>query len=147
MDPDDDATLARIAGELADAIDEALCDWVVITVGTRAQGLDEAARRAGQRCRQEVGSAVRALLATDIDEQRSTPLQILRDAVRYPTEVLASAGIDAPARDEFARRMDPGDLYGLVPATWSDFGERVAEAGLAWGAAKAHVHMSRHRSN
>ena len=83
------------------------------------------------------------LLALDIDEQRSTPLTVLRAAARLPTRVLADGGTPTPRRDEMARRMEPDDVYDLGPATFADISPAVAEAGMAWGAAKAFVHLRR----
>ena len=51
-----------------------------------------AAAAAGSAAQVSTGSAIRVLLAADIDEQRTTPLGLLRQAVRYPTEVLQAAG-------------------------------------------------------
>ncbi len=39
---------------------------------------------------------------SDIDEQRTTPLALIRGAVRYPTEVLRAAGVPPVERDRFA---------------------------------------------
>jgi len=52
-----------------------------------------AAAAAGQRARHEIGGQVRALLAADINAQRTTPLAIVRTAVDYPAEVLRAAGV------------------------------------------------------
>ncbi|MFN7149552.1 MAG: hypothetical protein ACK4V6_08720 [Microthrixaceae bacterium] len=150
-DESDEAALMAYATALADAIDLVLPRWVersVERVRTDAgHPLDPELRRAttaaGQRCRDEVGPAVRSLLLTDADEQRSTPLAVLRAAVRYPTEVLAGAGIPAVERDEFQVRAHPDDRYSLAPASFADVDESLAEPGLVWGAAKAHVHLAR----
>ena len=101
---------------------------------------------AGRRAAAEVGAAVRELLAADIDEQRSTPLTLLRQAVRYPTEVLRRAGV-APVeeRDDVKVRLFPDDVYDLSPATFGDVDPRLAEPGLLWGAAKAFAHRQRHQ--
>ena len=140
---EDDEALAAYARDLADAIDESLAAWVVAAVSRRASGLEALAVAAGDRCRLELGAEIRALLETDIDAQRSTPLALLRHAARYATAVLSEAGVTPATRDEFSRRVEPDDVYDLSPATWADFGERVGVAGLVWGAAKAHVHLRR----
>ncbi len=49
------------------------------------------------------------------------------------------------ARDAFARRQDPDDVYDLMPASFADIDPALAEPGLVWGAAKAHVHLARRR--
>ena len=39
----------------------------------------------------------------------------------------------------------PDDAYGLTPTTFLDFGQTAHELGIAWGAAKAHTHLSKRR--
>ena len=142
------------AAALADAIDAALADWVVRAVRRVAtdagrevdDALMVAAEDAGERARVEVGAAVRALLDTDVDAQRTNPLSLLREAVRYPTKVLQGAGVPPVAvRDEFAARAFPEDVYDLAPATWSDVDPALQDPGITWGAWKAYVHLSRRR--
>ena len=87
-----------------------------------------------------------ALLATDVDEQRANPLAVLRSAVRYPTAVLAAAGVPPVVRSEFDERAFPDDVYGLAPATWADLDPALQERGIVWGAAKAHVVLGRRRA-
>lgn len=88
-----------------------------------------------------------SLLCTDIDAQRDTPLSVLRAAVARPTEVLLGAGVAPVDRDEHDRHLLPGDHYALAPIAFADLGEGVGEAGLMWGAAKAHVHLRRRRDD
>lgn len=153
-DERDEEQLARYAADLADGVEAALAPWVERCVRTGCaaagvsadDGLLAAARAAGVRCRDEVAPAVRALLVTDIDEQATTPLAVLRGAVRHPTEVLEAAGVPAPRRDEFAQRSFPEDRYELAPASFADLDPDLVEAGLRWGAAKAHVHLARRRA-
>jgi len=144
----DEATFAEIAVALGDAIDAALEGWVrrVVTERSTAAGVSvdaAAVDDAATRCRAEVSPRVRALLGTDLDDQRSTPLALLRRAVVYPTEVLRSAGVPPVPRDEFAVRAFPEDVYALSPASFGDLDASVHEPGLVWGAAKAHVHLAR----
>jgi hypothetical protein len=98
----------------------------------------------GRRASAEVGDELRRLLAADIDEQWTNPLAILRGAVRYPAEVLRRAGVPPIVRDEFDERHFPDDDYGLVPRAFADVDPSLADVGLAWGAAKAHAHLTRH---
>lgn len=149
----DDLLLAEYAGALADAIEVALPAWVVRSVEQAAQAaglpaddeLRAAAVAAGERCRAEVAPQVRALLMSDLDTQRSTPLALLRAATSYATAVLAAAGVPEVPRDEFDVRAFPADVYALSPASFADVDESLREPGLVWGAAKAHVHLARHR--
>ncbi len=154
-DPADDlAALQRHAVALADAIEAALPGWVVRCVERLVRAwegdVDPAvlaqASEAGLRARAEIGPRVRALLATDVDGQRTNPLTLLRTAVRYPTEVLAATGVAPVARDDFAERAFPDDVYDLSPASFGDVDPALHEPGLVWGAAKAHVVLTRRRA-
>jgi hypothetical protein len=103
-----------------------------------------AARHAGQQAVADIGGRVEALLAQDIDEQRTNPLAVLREAVVYPTEVLRHAGVPPVERDRFSEERFPGDIYDLTPASFADIDPSLFEPGIAWGAAKAWEHKRRH---
>ncbi len=147
--------MEEYATALADGIDAALPGWVESSV---ARVMAAAGRQvpdtvrtdaagAGLRAREDVSSRVRALLAADIDDQDTTPLAVIRAlAVRYPTEVLQRAGVPPVGRDEQAVRMFPDDLFDLAPAKFTDLSPGLADAGIAWGAAKAFEHRRRHAS-
>ena len=87
-----------------------------------------------------------ALLEADVDEQRTTPLAIIRDvAVPLLTSTLQSMGAPVPdGRDPFLRERFPDDVYALTPAGWADVDESLVAPGIAWGAAKAWTHKARH---
>jgi len=141
------------AAALADAIEAALPAWVegsVVRLMTAWKGdVDDDARAAavvaGREAVAEVGPRVRALLEADIDDQRTTPLSIVRAAVRFPTAVLQAAGVPPVRRDEQQERLFPDDVYDLAPATFADVDPALADVGLAWGAAKAYAHLQRHK--
>jgi hypothetical protein len=145
-------TLEQHAGALAEGIEAALPGWVTGCVGRvmlawRGQvppAVAAAAEAAGQRAQAETGAAVRALLSADIDDQRGTPLALLRQAVRYPTAVLREAGVPPVARDRFATQTFPEDDYDLSPASWADIDPGLSDLGIAWSAAKAFTHKRRH---
>lgn len=86
------------------------------------------------------------MLSTDVDEQRTNPLEVLRASTRFATSVLREAGVQAPQRDEFQQRLDPDDEYLLGPMSWMDLGEDVHEAGIEWGAWKAATVLTRRRA-
>jgi len=142
------------ATALADAVVGALPGWVERSV-TRIlmawqgsppdPGVLDAAREAGRRAAGEVGGEVRALVEADVDEQRTTPLALLRTAVRYPTQVLREAGVPPVERDPIQVRLLPDDDYDLSPATFADVDPALAEPGMRWGAAKALAHRRRHQ--
>ena len=149
----DEARLAELATALADGVEAALGPWVqrcVIRRSTEWQGscppeVAEAARVAGLEATATLGPQVRALLATDPDEQRANPLQLVRRATAWPTAVLRETGVPGVVRDEEAQRQFPDDDYDLTPANFADLNPDLAEAGIAWGAAKAHVVLARRR--
>ena len=153
-DDDPELALVRYARDLADGIEESLAGWVVRCVETRIvqwsgevpDHVRRQAESAGQAARDDVAPRVRDLLMLDIDEQPVPPLSILRRAVRYPAQVLADAGVAPVVRDEVDERMLPDDVYGLAPANFGDIDPRLHEPGLAWGAAKAFVHLNRRRA-
>jgi len=154
-DPADAAALRQYADGLADAVVDALPGWVERSVVQRWMAWSgqptvptdvlASAHASGARAVADVGPRLRVLLATDVDAQRSNPLTILRQAVRYPNEVLVAAGVPAVRRDAQAERLFPDDRYDLGPAAFGDLHPSVHEPGLVWGAAKAHVILARRR--
>lgn len=153
-DPADSARLADFALRLADEIERALPTWVVRCVEERAERwspglgseLGPAAHRAGREAVRAVMPDLRSLLGTDVDEQRTGPLAVVRRAVPFPTRVLDDAGVPPVERDEQARRIHPEDHHDLVPGAFADLDPDLAEIGVMWGAAKAHVIMARRRA-
>jgi hypothetical protein len=149
-----DPDVRPYAEVLADGLEAAIPTWVVGSVkrimmawaGAVPPDVAEAAEIAGQRARSDTGTAVRALLMSDIDDQRTTPLALLRQAVKYPTEVLRSAGVPPVERDRFSVEAFPDDDYDLSPISFADVDPALADAGIAWGAAKAFAHKRRHGS-
>ena len=86
-----------------------------------------------------------ALFALDADEQRSTPLEIVRAA---PTASRPRCSRPPASRRSsattFAERAWPDDTYGLVVHGLGDLGDPdLAPLQLAWGMAKAKVLRAR----
>ena len=145
----------EIASALADGVEQALPGWVERSVARLVEAwtgappsaeVRAAAAAAGARARDEIGPQVRALVMADVDEQRTTPLTIVRTAVAYPAGVLRAAGVPPVERDEFAERSLPDDDYDLTPAALADLDPSgpLGDLGLQWGAAKAWEHKRRH---
>jgi hypothetical protein len=108
--------------------------------GVAIERLREAANAAQQR----VVAELRALLALDPAAQARTPLEIVRELRREPTEVLMAIGVGAIARDPFEERAMPDDPYDLAPRTLSDLGDdELGPMQLAWGLGKATVLRAR----
>lgn len=154
-DPADAAALASYAEALADAAVAALPVWVQRSIAERYRAwrgddppgaVTVAGQAAGRAAIADVEGPLRALLAQDVDEQRGNPLAVLRGAVGHPTQVLRAAGVPPVVRDADAQRLFPDDDYDLTPGAFADIDPALHEVGLVWGAAKAHVVMSRRRA-
>ncbi len=78
-----------------------------------------------------------ALLVQPFAQQQRGPLEVLQEAIRFPTEALTEAGVEPPLRDEPSVAALPGDLYALAPISSRDLGEAAWMAHLEWGATKA----------
>ena len=130
---------------LGEAILDVLPSWAE-RVSTLLAGASfaEPGRRAGGTMVTALAPALAALLAADVDAQRTTPLALLRGSMGPLSEVLRSGGVGRATRDELDRAMAPGDEFGVAPRTWADLGEEVHEAGIRWGVAKAFAHRARH---
>ena len=148
--------LLREAGDaIVGGVERELPGWVERSVtgildawGRMPSAAREHAERdavvAGQSATARVTEELRALFALDPEQQRSTPLEIVRHAYREPTVVLAAAGIPPVERDEFAERAWPDDTYGLVVHGLGELGDdALAPLQLAWGMAKAKVVRAR----
>lgn len=142
--------METVATELLDAAVAATSGWVrrcVAQVATaqgiavEAAAIDDAAERAQAFVERRLGE----LLRTDIDAQRTTPLSIFRDAVRFPVEVLHGAGATPVHRSDTTRWAFPNDPFDITPANLADIGDDVHGAGIVWGAAKAGMHLQRRR--
>ncbi len=154
-----DSDLLGLGSQLADCVIAAVPDWVARVIEERfgdwvrasGEGALEAqpdiarlAHDAGVRAQVAVAEPLRAMLSADIDEQRTTPLALVRPLVAFATEVLSEVGVPPVVRDEFAESRFPDDEYGLTPASLAVLGDRVGEMALTWGAAKAMAHRRRH---
>ena len=151
---DQQADLDAIAGyatALTEAVTSALPDWVERSVQLRchennlADADPQQVTEAGRAAAEDIGCRLEQQLTLDIDDQWTTPLTIIRSAIKYPTEILSALGCPPTIRDDFAQRANPGDLYDLTPASFADLGPEVHGHGIAWGAAKAHIHLRRRK--
>jgi hypothetical protein len=152
--PGDEAeALARVGAELAAGVTAAVPGWVVASVerlavawsGALDPEVAAAARDAGEQAQREVGPALSALLAADVDDQWTNPMSIVRRAVAHPTAVLRRAGVGEVVRTAEDEARFPDDPYGLTPVTFADLDPSLHDLGLVWGAVKARAHVSRHR--
>ncbi|MGO9344015.1 MAG: hypothetical protein ACLP6E_16110 [Acidimicrobiales bacterium] len=139
--------IAAVPDWITRAVEDRFDDWA------RSGGVDDPETRsdvaklahdAGERAAAAVAEPLRTMLSADIDEQRTTPLALVRPLVAFATAVLGDAGVPPVVRDEFATRKFPDDDYGLTPGSLAALGEQVGDMALTWGAAKAMAHRRRH---
>lgn len=148
-------TLASISDELAEGVSRAMGEWVRGSVIGRLEAagivaedqaeLEVRIDEVGERCRVLVMGGLAELFAADIDQQRTSPLQVVRTAVPLLTELLDDLGVPPLQRDAFAESAFPSDLYDLSPVAFGDLSPELHDLGLAWGAAKAFTHLQRRR--
>lgn len=146
MSPYAQRLLEVIVSAVPTWIDESVRKLVRRHCGVVSENVAASIVVAGREAQEFVKQRLADLLATDVDQQSSNPLQILRDAARFPTRVLKEAGVPAPQRDHFDEQINPDDVYGLGPYTWRDLGEDAHDAGIEWGAWKAATVLSRRRA-
>ncbi len=147
-----DIEIETVAEQLKSAAIEATPAWVRrrVTEVAAAQGVavgsdSDIVADAAERARRYVGSRLGELLDTDIDRQRTTPLSVFRDAARFPVEALHRLGVPEVHRTDVDRWAFPNDPFGVSPASLAEIGDEVQRAGIAWGAAKAALHLARRR--
>ena len=142
-----------VGRELCDGIDAALGPWVVGVVehlhrswnGEFPDEVRHAAQAAASKARAVAMPKLRTLLEADVDEQRCTPLQLVRGVAWFPTEVLRDAGVPEVVRDPIDVRLSPDDVYAIGPAALADLDSDLHTISLVWGAAKAKAHIARHQ--
>lgn len=152
--PEDEARFAELSIALADAVEEVLPGWIERLVLERVRQwrgevpleAEAAATAAAAAAVVDVTVVFRGLIEQDVDEQRTNPLSVLRDATRFAHDALVELDVPPVERDDFAERSFPGDAYDLVPATWADVDPTLHDIGVTWGAAKAYVHKARRRT-
>jgi hypothetical protein len=147
----DTAQLPEPAAELLDIAGRVTAPWLrrSIAGAAAAHGIDadewNDLDAAVGRTSAVVLAQLEALLATDVDEQRTNPLSLYRAAVGDATDLLQRHGVPTPAPDAFAAEHFPDDPYRLGPATWSDVDPDLHTPGLTWGAWKAMTVLQRRR--
>jgi len=150
----DEAELRRISEDFADRLVGSLPGWLE-RVATRrmveATGRppDETGRESIAACcrmiSDRVAPLVREVVIADVDSAVGSPLALLRDSVGPLNELLRELGIPPAPRDRMAAEMFPHDFHDLGPGSFADIDPDLVGPGVEWGAARAHVHLHRHR--
>lgn len=141
--PDPPAALLDVARQVVPAWVRRITLTAAAPAGLRANDVPDDIDPMVDRVSTGVLRRLEDLLDTDVDQQRTTPLSLFRDAVAEPTAWLRAHDVPPPARP--ADVGFPDDVYGLGPATWADIDPAMHEPGLRWGAWKAMTVLARRR--
>jgi len=150
---DDEVELCRISDDFAERLVGSLPGWLERVATQRmfdatGRGPDEADRRSIAACcghiADRVAPLVRDVVTADVDSAAGSPLALLREAVGPLNALLDELGVAHASRDRMAAELFPDDPHDLGPASFADIDPELVEFGVAWGAARAHVHLRRH---
>jgi hypothetical protein len=142
----DEETFARLGADLADGVMASVGGWIENCLARFGLTVSPAELEdATGQALAIIETPLRALLRADIDQQRGTPLTIIRQAVVVPTAVLRALGVEPASRDPFDAQQFPDDIYALSPANFAELHETLQETGLRWSVAKAYLHRQRHQ--
>lgn len=140
---DDDAKFTEYGLALHRAVVSAVRPWLRATVLSRHAVIDDDLEQVLDTVAISIDSSIAELVQADIDTPLSGPLERIRQCVEPVNQALAERGVDTPRRNTIDIEMRPADVYDLGPMTFRDLSDEVHDAGIAWGAAKAHLHLKR----
>ena len=129
--------MTNVAADLVAGLIAAFSPYVEERLGEQGLERPESLGGALEEGRAWLRATLEELLALPFPAQPRGPLEVFQEAMRFPTEALAEAGVEIVARDPGVVAALPGDIYNLAPASTRLLGDRVWVAHLAWGAAKA----------
>lgn len=129
----------EISHELKAALVEALVPYVTRLAVERDWPVPAGWDDAVEEGRTWLSDALDQLLLEPIGRQARSPLELFQEALRFPTDALATAAVPVPERDPVAVNALPGDLYAMAPASSQALGERAWKAHVAWGMEKARL--------
>ena len=121
-------------------------DYVVGRLEQHQIEVDKAATNAIDEGARWLDAELDAIPSLPVADQDRSPLQLFREALSFPTAALRASGVPPVDRDPAAVDLHPDDLYDLAPGGSLSLGDEAHTAHLAWGAAKAHVHLTRRRA-
>lgn len=146
---------AGIAGrELGRALEVAVGPWIEGLVLSRHRQAGELAVSQDRGLAQDLARQAAAIIERDAlplvldalsPESAATPLALLRRSTGAATAALRDLGVPEVVRDSDAERLFPDDVFDLVPGSWSDISDDLAQLGLRWSASVALVALARNR--
>lgn len=131
--------------QLRQAVSVALRPWLVVQLRERFSIEADQVDDVLDAIVADADDRLHELVHADVDVPLSGPLERIRGAVEKLNPRLTALGVTPPARDPFDVRIRPNDVFALGPASFSDLGDDVHQAGITWGAAKAYLHQSRRK--
>ena len=148
-EPTDEQRYLAYGQALRAAVADAFDPWLVALLESRngGQPLADEVASAIARVRTDALANLTTLIEADVAEPLSGPLEQIRRAMSTLGATLDDHGFERPARDPYDEQMLPDDVHALGPISFLDLGEAVQSAGINWGAAKAHLHMSRRNTD
>ena len=140
-----EVAFAQIGESLKAALVAGIPAWVEAVARARlGESIDQAdVADVADEIVASVAARMSTLIAADIDEPLSGPLEIVRQSADPLTQFLAQAGASPPDRDPYDVAARPDDRFAVGPMTFLELGQPVHDRGIEWGAAKAFVHRSR----
>ena len=111
--------------------------YVATVLSSRGIRVDEVLADAIVEGTQVLDGLMTSFDRTPIAEQRTSPLELFREALRPVDRALALVG--APEAADVAGAQAAWDRFGLAPGSSQVLGARAHEAHLAWGVRKATV--------
>lgn len=133
---------------LGDVVVAAVPLWLrgvfIARLGSDAR-LDERFDDLVTRLQSELKDRFTRLATADIDEPISGPLEQIRQATSGATYLLRELDASPVVRDEAVATLYPEDVFSIGPTAARELGQEVHDASIAWGAAKAYLHLHRHR--
>lgn len=127
--------MAGDSSELRSALVEAYPGYVAGVLTSRGIAVDEVVADAIVEGTAVLDGLLASLDATPTLEQRTSPLELFREALRPVDRALALVG--APEATDVRGDQAAWDRYGLAPGSSQVLGDRAHEAHLAWGVRKA----------
>ena len=112
----------------------ALPAYVTALFADRGYPLDRESVASIERATAFLDAELAAELELPFEEQRRSPLEMVRQALSILTTALDNDGV---ATNGVRNDMAEDDPYGLSPGSSSDLGQEAHEVHLRWGAAKA----------
>lgn len=143
--PQPAADLIAVVRDVAPSWFRSLVVRAATTAGVDTVPLDGSIAAMADSATAQLVDDLQQLLETDVDQQSTNPLSVLRSAIAAPTALLVAAGVPPPSRPAFEAERFPADTYGLGPATWADVDPALHEPGLAWSVWKAMTILRRRR--